>query len=260
MHLTLLILRLADSFSALLLAALIIRRRLCPRYFSFTNLLIVSGLCDASLIWLPPTTLLYAQLWAVTQPIIWGLQLLAVQEVMGLIFEQYPRLGNAAKIMTSSSFAVGMALASISVFIDFSGNPRIPLWLDTAWRVSRWVSWASCFVLVAQSVWFVLFPVPMVPNVRTHRIIFTLYAGVLPGLALVLGSMGGKTMNTWVNIVYLSGEIGALFCWLKWLRPENEYSPLETRVAGRRRLPVSRFEAVRWGLMTGQHVRQMAQQ
>lgn len=226
MHPLLLALRCADSFFALLLACLIIRRRLRPRYLAFTNLLIASGLCDAALLWLSPTTFLYAKLWAVTQPILWALQLLAVQEVMGLIFEQYPRLGNAAKIMTSSSFIAGVALASVSVMIDFSGNHQIPFWLDTAWRISRCVSWASCLVLLAQSVWFIFFPVPMVPNVRTHRIVFTIYAGVLPGLALVLGGMGGDAMNTWVNVFYLAGEVGALCCWIKWLRPNREYSPV----------------------------------
>jgi hypothetical protein len=173
--------------------------------------------------------MLYAQLWSLTQPVLWTLQLLAVLEVMSLVTEQYPELGVAAKVITSSSFLVGIIAAGISVFSDLNNANRIPLWLDVIWRVTRYVACASCFVLVAQILWFALFPVPMVPNVRIHRRLFTLYGGVLPTLALLVGDVGSQLLNDYVNVVYLSGVLGTLCCWIGLLRPDREYCPIPAR-------------------------------
>ncbi len=173
--------------------------------------------------------MLYAQLWSATQPVLWTLQMLAVLEVMSLVTEQYPELGVAAKVITSSSFTVGVIAAGVSVFSDLHNANHIPLWLAVTWRVTRYVSCASCFVLVAQILWFALFPVPMVPNVRIHRRLFTLYGGVLPTFALLTGDVGSQLLNDYVNVVYLSGVLVTLCCWIGLLKPNREYCPISAR-------------------------------
>lgn len=229
MHPCLLALRIADTLLTFLLVFLIFHRRLRPRYAAFSTWLFVSGSIDAALLWLPHETILYAELWSLSQPFLWVLQLLAVQEVMFLVTEQYPELGAAAKVITSSSFIVGIVAAGVSVFCDWSSATRIPLWLDVTWRGTRYVSCASCFVLVFQVLWFALFPAPMVPNVKTHRLLFTFYGGILPTLALFIGDVGSQRLNDYVNVAYLSGVLVTLSCWIGLLRSDREYSPFTAR-------------------------------
>lgn len=229
MHPCLLALRIADTLLTFLLVFLICSRGLRPRYAAFAAWLSVSGVIDAALLWIPHETMLYAQLWSASQPVLWTLQLLSVQEVMSLVTEQYPELGVAAKVITSSSFTVGVIAAGVSVFSDLNNANHVPLWLDVTWRVTRYVSCASCFVLVAQILWFALFPVPMVPNVRIHRRLFTLYGGVLPTLALLIGDVGSPLLNDYVNIGYLSGVLITLCCWAGLLTPGREYCPISAR-------------------------------
>lgn len=242
MHLCLLTLRTVDTLLTFLLVFLICSRGLRPRYAAFAAWLSVSGLIDAALLWIPHETMLYAELWSATQPILWTLQLLAVQEVMSLVTEQYPQLGVAAKVITSSSFTVGIIAAAISVFSNLNTS-HVPLWLDVTWRVTRYVCCASCFVLVAQILWFALFPVPMVPNVRIHRRLFTLYGGVLPTLALLIGDVGSQRLNDYVNVGYLSGVLVTLCCWIGLLTPDREYCPISARTMSRSSLQnISKFD------------------
>lgn len=224
-------LRYVEILMQVLLLCLLWRRSLLRRYGSFA--LWVGGMVlrAAALLWVPYTSLLYSRLWAMTQPILWALQLMALLEVMQLIYEQYPRLGEPAKLITKTSFAAGVLLGLVFTFVDL-GSVRMPWWLDATLTTTKVVSWATCFILLAQHVWFAMFPVPMVPNVRTHRRLFCFYAGVLPGLAYLVAGIGPPLVNLATNMIYMSGNVVVLILWCLLIRNSREYSPLEPPPGG----------------------------
>lgn len=218
-------LRYIELGAQVILVLLLWRRGLAKRYGLFMFWLSGMALRSGSLIWIPYQSDLYSRLWAVTQPLLWGLQFLALLEVMHLVFEHYPRLGNAAKVITTSSFIAGVVFGLGTSFVDL-GTARMPWWMDAAWSVTKAVSWVTFFVLLAQMAWFVIFPVPMIPNVVRHRILFTLYAGFLPGIGYMVAGTGTKAMNRLTNEVYMTGNIIILALWCLLLKNSTEYTPL----------------------------------
>lgn len=209
-----------------LLLILLLRRSLIRRY-AFFSIYLAGGLVRSiALLAIPYQAPLYARVWAGTQPLIWVLQFLAVLEVMSLIVEQYPKLGSAAKVITSSSFAAGVVAGLVFSFIDF-GTAKMPWWLDVSWTVTKSVSWATVAILCAQMVWFALFPVSMVRAVRYHRCLFTVYAGILPGIMFLVAGLGTARANQIANQVYLAFCSVLLVLWCLALRGKNEFCLLD---------------------------------
>ncbi len=232
--------RYGSQAGQVILLVCLLRRHLTGRYRFFCGFLCAQLLESIALFGVDSHSTRYASIWSIAQVPIWIFQLLAILELMSFVLEHYPKIGQFANVIVSSSFIVGAILAACVAVIEIPGSASMQLSLLLSWEVTKYMAWISFTVLGAQAVWFILFPVPMRPNVKLHRLLFTWYAGLSPGILILLAGSRKVLFNDIANVCLLGSAAICLCLWTIRMQPDGEREPSIPAISP---MEISRFEA-----------------
>lgn len=125
-----------------------------------------------------------------------------------------------AKLVVGSCLIVGAVVGSISSVIQF-GNGQCPWYVPAAVGACKLVDWISVGALGFLSVWLALYPQPIRRNVQWHRWLLATYAGLAPGMALMVSTVG-ESQRYLGDAANWGLEITEIACCLLWSCVLNE--------------------------------------
>lgn len=231
LHLFSEIFRYGSQLGQVILLTCLVRRHLGGRYRFFCGLLCAHLLESIALFGIDSQSANYASIWSVAQVPVWIFQLLAILELMSFVFEHYPKIGQFANVIVTSSFVVGASVAACITVIEVPNSAAMQLQLLLSWEVTKYMAWTSFTVLGIQALWFVLFPIPMRPNVKLHRLLFTWYAGLCPGILILLADSRNILLNDIANLFLLGSAVICLCLWTIRMNCNGETEPSFTPVS-----------------------------
>jgi hypothetical protein len=217
--------RYGSQAGQLILLVCLLRRHLAARYRFFCGFVCAQLLESVALFGIDSHSTLYATIWSIAQIPVWVFQVLAIIELMSHVFEHYPRIGQFANVIVSSSFVIGALVAGCITVIELPGSAPMKLSLLLSWEVTKYLAWISFTVLGVQAIWFALFPVPMRPNVRLHRLLFTWYAGLSPGILILVAASRKILLVDIANVCLLGSAVICISIWTTQMRTVGEVEP-----------------------------------
>lgn len=217
--------RYGSQAGQLILLVCLLRRHLAARYRFFCGFLCAQLLESVALFGIDSHSTLYATIWSIAQTPVWVFQVLAIVELMSLVLEHYPRMGQFANVIVSSSFVLGALVAACITVIELPGSALMRLSLLLSWKVTKYLAWTSFAVLGVQAIWFALIPVPMRPNVKLHRLLFTWYAGLTPGILILVAASRKILFVDIANVCLLGSAVICISIWITKMRSIGEIEP-----------------------------------
>jgi len=222
MHLSIQIFRYLEQIAQVCLLICLWRRKLIRRYFFFSAYMAVSLVRELALDSVDNHSINYAAGWAISQPFLLLFQALAIIELFRLVLQHYPRTGRFSRWVLAACFVMAALFGSGMALWDIKTGANQPWWLSLTFGGTRWVAWMSCAVLAVQAFWFSLFPIPMRPNVRHHRMLLAWYAGLAPGFMSVLAKLPDKDVRDTANLCLIISEVVCLLAWMLLMRAPGE--------------------------------------
>ncbi|HEX4166033.1 MAG TPA: hypothetical protein VHZ55_11220, partial [Bryobacteraceae bacterium] len=140
------------------------------------------------------------------------------------ILGHYPEIQDFA----SSSFEIMFLFGCVAAAVLGMPFLRSSIWQPTkaylVMKVLFWESLTICFFLLAQALWFNVFPIRMTRNISLHRWLLAFYGGGVPGIWALLMDWQDKqrTAKARINIVMMSIEICLLGAWCIWFTEDGE--------------------------------------
>jgi hypothetical protein len=215
--------RYVEQLAQLALLVSLLLRGLAPRYPIFTVYLGVRVIRGLSVLPLDYHAIAYAKAWALTEPVLLVLQVLVVLELTSLISECYPSFGHLAKVIIGVSLGLGVLIGGSVVLVEIGVTRHQPLWLRIimgAWKSSN-VACASALML--QSIWRIVFPMPMRRNVGIHHCILTFFIGIVPGSAAFFVRLKNVSSADNAALLQVLTEILCCLLWVLLLQRSGEY-------------------------------------
>ncbi len=206
------------------LLALLFHRRLARGYRWFVTFLLVEWGQMTVLLSVNPGSKFYGKCWAGTEILLLVALALAVLELTKKILEHYPFVRDSAHNSFGMMFTFG---AIISAFL-LTPFAEAGLWQPAQTyyllKVLRWESLTVFAFLVAQVLWFKLFPISMRRNVALHRWLLALYGGAIPFGSVFLYDFYERDKNarTWINLAMMAIQICLLIVWCLWFTEQGE--------------------------------------
>ncbi len=193
-------------------------------YPAFT-VLVAAHLARELILWDKfPYSLGYAKLWSISSIGTWIGEIAASAEVCEKVFSHYPGIGRFARTVLRGCFGVAVVLACALLGGDWIRTGYGAEWFRSVVLIGRGVGWLCAGTLVAQAVFFQVFPRPITVNLRYHRMLLMCWFA-LCALASVLAASMTPTLAIWTNILYNSGLCVLWASWIFCLRPDHEYIP-----------------------------------
>ncbi len=209
------------------LLGFLFKRKLLSRYPWFAAFLAVEWLQMVALIELPDGSPLYSQCWALSEIVLLLAMAGAAIEITKKILGYYPEI----KDFASSSFEMLFLFGCVAATVLGVPFLKSSLWQPTqAYLVTKILFWESItlFVfLLAQALWFKMFPIRMKSNVSLHRWLLAFYAGGIPGAwSLLMDWLDRRrAAKAQVNLIMMAIEVCLLAAWCLWFTQEGEKSP-----------------------------------
>lgn len=155
---------------------------------------------------------IYAAVWAAVQPAVWFSEAAAVFELFRHVTEHYPKIGAFSdKILTACFLAAGL-LALALTLIELPHTYSGAWWYYGPVMASKCVAFACSLLLLAQAVFFLIFPVQMRRNTVLHRWLLLIYF-TASGTAYFFAPLQNVSVADLANTVLLAI---ACCCSLVW--------------------------------------------
>lgn len=160
-----------------------------------------------------PHTLLYADIWSISQPVLWILQSGAVIELVLLAFKQKESSGSAIRhiFVCCIPFAVLVSVV-ISLFEPLEKVAE-PWWLLTAITTTKWLAFVCLFLPLAQELLDLTNTRPLQRELVIHRRLLIVYVGLTPGLMAILALLQDRHV---ADIANFCSEISLILCLAFW--------------------------------------------
>jgi hypothetical protein len=167
----------------------------------------------------------YAVIWAVVQPLVWFSETAAVFELFRQVTEHYPKIGGFAdKILTGCFIAAGLLAIAIT-FIELPHTNARYWWYYGPVMASKCVAFACALLLLAQALFFLIFPVKMRRNTRVHRWVLLAYFGAW-GTAYFFAPLMNEKIADLANTLLLAIACSCSLVWATALTRAGEIDPV----------------------------------
>jgi len=155
----------------------------------------------------------YGWIWALSEPVMWTLQILVVLELYSLVFQNHKGIASLGRWTVLTGLTIAVALSSITLPSELSHSAVTYVILRWCSLAERGVDASLVVFLLLITAFLVWFPVPLNRNVVLYSMVYALYfiAGTLAELANNLGGLA-----TW-NVVSLATKGLDLVCLSLWI-------------------------------------------
>ena len=212
------LLRYASNALEVLLIARLIHLKLALHYAAFTAFLF----CNAAFALtaaIPVNSHTYLAIWYVASPLVWTFQILLIYGLYRDVCNQYPNLGDFADRLLFYCFIPAAALGLLIALLPSTDMRHWPFAFRLTLPAARFVAATSFLLLLAQQVFFLLFPIPLQWNIRVHRALITVYFLCL-SVTTYFGFIWNRRVEQWANAASAAIACLCYLCWLTLLRKE----------------------------------------
>lgn len=170
----------------------------------------------------------YAMVWSIVQPLVWFSEAAAVFELFGQVTEHYPKIGGFAdKILTGCFVAAGL-IAVILTIIELPHTYAGYWWYYGPVMASKCVAFACALLLLAQAIFFLVFPVKMRRNTLIHRWVLFVYFAA-SGITYFFAPLVNIKIADLANMLLLAIACTCSLVWATALTRAGEVDPVIER-------------------------------
>jgi hypothetical protein len=216
-------------YGSQLLEAVVIVRLLSiglgRRYKFFLTYLAIDLAMSLGLASLDNHSSLYAIIWAAVQPAVWFSEAAAVFELFRHVTEHYPKIGVFAdKILTGCFIAAGL-LSLVLTLVELPHTYARYWWYYGPVMAFKCVALACSLLLLAQAIFFLIFPVEMRRNTVVHRWLLFVYF-TASGIAYFFVPLLNVRVADLANITLLGIACCCSLLWATALTKAGETEPV----------------------------------
>ena len=163
----------------------------------------------------------YGWIWALTEPVVWILQVLVVLELYSLVLQSHKGIASLGRWTVLAGLTIAVALSSITLPSELSHSAEkyvILRWFSLA---NRGVDASLVLFLLFITAFLAWFPVPLNRNVVLYSMAYAFYfiAGTMAELASNLGGLA--TWNA-VSLAVSGVDLVCLALWIVFLNRAGE--------------------------------------
>lgn len=167
----------------------------------------------------------YAVVWAAVQPGIWFSEAAAVFELFRQVTEHYPKIGGFADRILTGCFIAAGVLALTFTLIELPQTYSGFWWYYGPVMTSKCVSFACALLLLAQTMFFLIFPVRMRRNTVIHRWLLFVYF-TASGVAYFFAPLLNVKVADLANVLLLAIACCCSVLWATALTKAGEVDPV----------------------------------
>ena len=163
----------------------------------------------------------YGWLWALTEPIVWILQVLVVLELYSLVLQNHKGIASLGRWTVLAGLTIAVVLSSITLPSELSHSAEKYAILRCFFLANRGVDASLVLFLLFITAFLAWFPVPLNRNVVLYSMVYALYfiVGTLGELASNLGGLA--TWNA-VSLAVCGVDVVCLGLWIVLLNRAGE--------------------------------------
>jgi hypothetical protein len=175
-----------------------------------------------------PGSLVYRNIWRITQPIIWLLYILVVLELCSLVFKEYRGIQKLGRWAIYGSLAASVCLSTITL---------VPAWLrsnDPAFSLQRYlmvergIDFGLVLLLLLILGFLVLFPIQLSRNVIIHSVLYSVFF-MSGSMAILIVNVTGIRISIAVSSCFMGISTACLIAWMMLITREGEVKMMAIR-------------------------------
>lgn len=198
-----------------------------PFFFGFICFRVVRAL---TLSLLPLHSTAYAQVWLVTQPVLWICYILVLLELYGLVLETYKGLATVGRWALTVGMGIAVVLSVVSLGADLTAGSQYPVLLHYWTVIDRGVQSSLILFLLFITIFLAWYPIKLSRNIVLHSVVYAFY--------FLTGACGVLVRNSWSESKFIAeaANLGlsfagllCLMAWILFLRPRGEHVTVAKR-------------------------------
>ncbi len=193
----------------------------------------------------------YGWLWALSEPMVWILQVLIVLELYSLVLQNHKGIASFGRWAVLGGLAIATVVSSVTLPAEMSHSAEKFTILRTYFLVNRGLDASLVVFLLIITAFLAWFPVPLNRNVVLYSMVYALYFTV-GALAELARNLGGLAAWSGVNLAINGLELLCLGIWIAFLNRAGEARTVvvhQTWTAQHEEFLVRQLEAINAGLM-----------
>jgi hypothetical protein len=163
----------------------------------------------------------YGYLWALTEPVVWFLQVLVVLELYSLVLQNFKGIASMGRWVLLASLAVAIVLSSVTLPSELSHSAQHDTILRGYLVVSCGLDASLVIFLLFITAFLAWFPVPLNRNVVLYSMVYALYF-ITDTLAKLASNLVGASAWSAVNIAGNCMDLLCLGVWIVFLNRSGE--------------------------------------
>ncbi|HXN49850.1 MAG TPA: hypothetical protein VN893_24575 [Bryobacteraceae bacterium] len=171
--------------------------------------------------YLPYANNAYGWIWALTEPVVWILQVLVVLELYALVFQNHKGIASLGRWTVLAGLTMATVLSSMTLPSELSHSAEKFAILRCYSLANRGLDASMVIFLLFITAFLVWFPVPLNRNVVLYSMVYALYF-IVGTLAELAANLGGLALWDAVNLAVNSVDLACLALWIVFLNRSGE--------------------------------------
>jgi hypothetical protein len=163
----------------------------------------------------------YAWLWALTEPLVWIMQVLVVLELYSLVLRNHKGIASFGRWAVLAGLTIAILLSSVTLPAELSHSAEKYTALRCYSLINRGLDASLVIFLLIITAFLAWFPVPLSRNVVLYSMVYALYFIVGTLLALA-NNLGGPATWQAVSLAITGLDLVCLGIWIAFLNRAGE--------------------------------------
>ena len=175
-----------------------------------------------------PGSLVYRNIWRITQPIIWLLFVLVVLELCSLVFREYRGIQALGRWAIYGSLAASVCLSTITLVPAWMHSKDPAFSLQRFLMVERGIDFGLVLLLLLILGFLVLFPIQLSRNVIIHSVLYSIFF-MSGSMSILLVNVTGSRISIVVSSWLMGISTACLIAWLTLITRAGEVKMMAIR-------------------------------